>query len=252
MLHEVAQCLQYLIQLRLTHPTLPLRQYMPSLLALLEDSDPSIREQAKEGIITLFTDSGVPDAARQDLKAQLTSPKTGVRKTTADYVLSKLFGRKDEAALPGLSRASSSSSVATSLDSVEPVYVVSARDLEKEFAAQLPIFEGKETEHNWQAREKAIQRVRGTRCGKTSARSDVCAQPRTGLLKGRAPSDFPDAFLQGLKSILEGISKAVRSPLFSVWITWTRICTARQSSDNTGQLRLRSRLRTSTNTSACP
>lgn len=44
----------------------------------------------------------------------------------------------------------------------------------------LPPFEGKESEHNWQLRERAINRVRG-------------------MLKGDVHIRFTDAFMEGLK-----------------------------------------------------
>lgn len=42
-----------------------------------------------------------------------------------------------------------------------PSQVASARDLESEFAKMHPAFEGKETEHNWQARDRHVARIRG-------------------------------------------------------------------------------------------
>ncbi|KAI0684173.1 clasp N terminal-domain-containing protein [Cytidiella melzeri] len=64
---------------------------------------------------------------------------------------------------------------------VKSVYIVSSRDLENEFASMLKHFEGKETEHNWAPREKAILRVRG-------------------MLKGDVHERFMDTFLHGLKN----------------------------------------------------
>ncbi|KAF9468966.1 clasp N terminal-domain-containing protein [Collybia nuda] len=63
---------------------------------------------------------------------------------------------------------------------IQPVYITSSRDLENEFAAMLKPFEGKETEHNWAAREQAILRVRG-------------------MLKGDIHSRYMDTFLVCLK-----------------------------------------------------
>lgn len=53
-----------------------------------------------------------------------------------------------------------------------------------------PHFEGRESEHNWLPREKAMIRIRG-------------------LLKGQAFSNYPDIFVSNIKSIMEGILKAV-------------------------------------------
>lgn len=53
-------------------------------------------------------------------------------------------------------------------------------------------FEGKETEQNWFKREESIGTLRK-------------------LNAGNVPSDFPDAFVAGLRTMLDGIIKAVNS-----------------------------------------
>ena len=69
--------------------------------------------------------------------------------------------------------------------------IASARDLDAEFAKMLPHFAGKETEHNWTPREKAVVRVRG-------------------MLRGEAHRQYPEAFLAGMKGgIFEGVSRTV-------------------------------------------
>lgn len=53
--------------------------------------------------------------------------------------------------------------------------------------------QGKESEHNWSAREQAIQRVRG-------------------MLKGDVLERYPDTFLHGLKNgFMDASLKTVRS-----------------------------------------
>lgn len=55
----------------------------------------------------------------------------------------------------------------------------------------VPHMAGKETEHNWGPRERDIVRIRG-------------------MLRGKAFSQMPDAFLLNLRgAILEGIGKTV-------------------------------------------
>lgn len=56
----------------------------------LEDSDPVVRDVAKEGVITTFTAATVGPAAKSDLKKELL--KQGVRKTTSDIVLKRTLG----------------------------------------------------------------------------------------------------------------------------------------------------------------
>jgi CLIP-associating protein 1/2 len=70
----------------------------------------------------------------------------------------------------------------------DPLFVHSARELEDTFRDMLPPFEGRETEHNWLARDKNITKIRR-------------------LLQGNAPSDFHAAFLAGIKLMLDSIIK---------------------------------------------
>jgi CLIP-associating protein 1/2 len=55
----------------------------------LEDSDAHVRDCARTSVVELFSGPGVTDAARADLKKEMT--KKGVRKTIIDSVLSKLL-----------------------------------------------------------------------------------------------------------------------------------------------------------------
>ena len=55
----------------------------------LEDTDPHVRDCARQSTIELFSGSAVTDAARADLKKEMS--KKGVRKTIVDNVLTKLL-----------------------------------------------------------------------------------------------------------------------------------------------------------------
>jgi CLIP-associating protein 1/2 len=59
------------------------------LVATLEDSDSNVRECAKQSLVELFTSPGVTDAARADLKKEMT--KKSVRKGTMDSVLNQVL-----------------------------------------------------------------------------------------------------------------------------------------------------------------
>lgn len=82
------QSIQCLAVIREAHPGFPLRPYVARSVELLEDGDGSVRDTARASIISLFTAPGVTDAARADLKNEMS--KRGVRKTIVDAVLSKL------------------------------------------------------------------------------------------------------------------------------------------------------------------
>ncbi|KAF8520121.1 clasp N terminal-domain-containing protein [Gautieria morchelliformis] len=224
------QSILTLVQLRRSHPLFPLRPFLSPLVDALEDGDGTVRECARQAVVEIFTGHGVTDAARTDLKKEMT--KKGVRKTIVDSVLIKLLsgegrntplgdnadGKEDSRPstltahkpsapfMPTTGR-SVSHSVVSDLDTppnrageinpgdadVTPVYIASARDLENEFLSMLPHFEGKETEHNWLARERSVIRIRG-------------------MLKGDAHSRYPETFIAGLKNgVLEATLKALAS-----------------------------------------
>ncbi|CAE6428959.1 unnamed protein product [Rhizoctonia solani] len=82
------QSIQCLATIRETHPKFPLRPYVALSVELLEDGDGSVRDAARVGVVSLFSAPGVTDAARTDLKNEMS--KQGVRKTIMDAVLSKL------------------------------------------------------------------------------------------------------------------------------------------------------------------
>lgn len=78
------------------------------------------------------------------------------------------------------------------VEHVEPSYVNTQRELDDTIREMLPFFEGKESEANWLKREQSCTKLRR-------------------LNAGNAPSDFHDAFLAGIKTLLDGILKAVNS-----------------------------------------
>ncbi|MCJ1346570.1 suppressor of tub2 mutation [Peltigera leucophlebia] len=82
--------------------------------------------------------------------------------------------------------------MAANSDQIEPLYTETARDLEDSFRDMQPCFEGKEVEGNWSAREKNILKLRR-------------------ITKGNSPMDFTVAYLVGIKTLLDGILKAVNS-----------------------------------------
>jgi CLIP-associating protein 1/2 len=76
------------VHIRRAHHLFPIRVYLPQLVATLEDTDGNVRECARQSVVELFTGPGVTDAARADLKKEMT--KKNVRKNIIDHVLAKL------------------------------------------------------------------------------------------------------------------------------------------------------------------
>ncbi|KAL4880890.1 clasp N terminal-domain-containing protein [Aspergillus karnatakaensis] len=75
---------------------------------------------------------------------------------------------------------------------VEPRDLFSAREFEEIYTGMLDCFQGKEEENNWTHREKSVKMLRR-------------------ITHGNAPHDFPEAFMQGIKILLDGISKVALS-----------------------------------------
>jgi CLIP-associating protein 1/2 len=90
LLSHFLQSILVLVSIRRTHLQFPIRPYLPLLVDCLEDTDAHVRECSRTSVVELFTGPGVTDAARADLKKEMT--KKGVRKTIMDGVLSKLLG----------------------------------------------------------------------------------------------------------------------------------------------------------------
>lgn len=68
--------------------------------------------------------------------------------------------------------------------------------MDHEFSEMLKYYHDKETEFNWEARERSITRIRG-------------------ILRGNAPEAYLDVLVQGIKHMIDGIIKAVRTIAFS-------------------------------------
>lgn len=77
-------------------------------------------------------------------------------------------------------------------EAVEPIYVNTQRELDEIIREMHYWFEGKETEQNWMKREESITTLRR-------------------LITGNAVSDFHDAFLNGVRGLLDGIIKGINS-----------------------------------------
>jgi CLIP-associating protein 1/2 len=77
-------------------------------------------------------------------------------------------------------------------ENIEPMYVNTARELDDIFKDMAWHFEGRETEQNWVKREQGMVTLRR-------------------LNAGNAVTDFHDVYLAGLRSMLDGIIKAITS-----------------------------------------
>ncbi|KAH8592959.1 STU1 protein-like protein [Bisporella sp. PMI_857] len=184
---------------------MPFKSFVTTLMELLEDADGMVRDTARNSVIALFQNA--PNAAQSDLKKQLKN--FNVRPAIVSAITARLGPgappeREPETieapVRPRLGNSVTSiSSVRPStpvmeakVEQVEPSYVNTQRELDELFKDMHPWFEGKESEANWLKREQSCTKLRR-------------------LNAGNAPSDFHDAFLVGIKSLLDGILKAINS-----------------------------------------
>ncbi|KAF9519176.1 hypothetical protein BS47DRAFT_1388314 [Hydnum rufescens UP504] len=167
------QTILTLVELRRLHRQFPIRPFLSPLVEALEDSDGSVRDCARQSVITLFSGHAASDGARADLKNEM--GRKGVRK--ADYSGSESSGAKVGASGAGDVRQTvtpsgvvsrpplnsrthtrtvsrelpRSNSRAAMVDEVLPpanvpsviaaVFIASSRDLEPEFSRMMPPFE---------------------------------------------------------------------------------------------------------------
>lgn len=193
---------------------LPFRSYAPQMIANLEDADAGVRDTAKHAVVDLFTSA--PEHAKANLKKQLIA--TNVRKAIATFITANLDGAatavKDEEMPPPqpvrerplpTQRAQTlqpdigfADSLAaeqpppTETVTMDPIHVYTQRELDDMLRDMAPPFEGRESEGNWLARDKNTTKLRR-------------------ILMGNAPSEFPAAFLAGIKSLLDGILKVANT-----------------------------------------
>jgi hypothetical protein len=107
--------------------------------------------------------------------------------------------RQRVASVTGSFTASVAGSMATSallsipgaeMEMMDAVMVASKGDLEHEVQNMVSAFEGRESEQNWNLRDKHITRLRG-------------------LVRGNAFKEYPNVFMSGIANLQTGIVKGV-------------------------------------------
>ncbi|KAE8443832.1 hypothetical protein EG329_001339 [Mollisiaceae sp. DMI_Dod_QoI] len=197
--------MNWVVQMHQEHG-MQFKPFVTTFMDLLEDADGMVRDTARNSVIALFQNA--PNAAKSDLKKQLKN--FNVRPAIVAAIMPHLGpGGPPEPveaeiaevpSRPTFSNSVSSMSsvrpatpiIEAKVEQVEPSYANTQRELEDIFRDMHPYFEGKESEQNWLKREQSCTKLRR-------------------LNAGNAPSDFHDAFLAGIKALLDGILKAVNS-----------------------------------------
>lgn len=131
--------------------------------------------------ITSQLSQGSPAEVEQPLPDKPIAIAPSSRSAFADSVSSQVSGAPIPSFVPE-----------AKVDHVEPLYIDTQRELDETFRDMYPFFEGKESEQNWLKREQSCTKLRR-------------------INAGNAPSEFREAYLVGLKGLLDGILKAVNS-----------------------------------------
>lgn len=186
------------------------KSYVGPIVACLENADEHVRDAAKNALVELFGNAS--DRAKADLKKQLKA--YSVRHGIEQYILAQIGSSSRPAAQAhDVDLQASTRSlpvvdhVAVFADSInseaakpppqeavqmDPIYVLSERELSDTMRDMLPHFEGKETEHNWMPRDKAVLKLRR-------------------FVTGNAPTEYHHAFMAGIKSLMDGILKVANT-----------------------------------------
>ena len=183
------------------------KSYVGPIVACLENADEHVRDAAKSALVELFSDAS--DRAKADLKKQLKA--YSVRHAIEQYILAQIGSSSRPAQESDMHASTRSLPVvdhvavfAESINSeaakpppqetvqMDPIYVLSERELSDTMRDMLPHFEGKETEHNWMPRDKAVLKLRR-------------------FLKGNAPTEYHHAFMAGIKSLMDGVLKVANT-----------------------------------------
>ncbi|KAF2998879.1 suppressor of tub2 mutation [Curvularia kusanoi] len=195
---------------------LPFKSYVNQLVANLEDADPEVRNVAKNAVVSLYQNA--PPTAQVNLHKQLAAHN--VRKATVTFITSQLDDQsatddhnpeptpapapvrerplpaaRAKTLQPDMGFADSMSAELpppTEAVSMDPIHVYTQRELEDIFRDMAPPFEGRENEQNWIGRDKNTLKLRR-------------------ILKGNAPTEFHQAFVAGVKSLLDGILKVANT-----------------------------------------
>ncbi len=103
------------------NPAFPIKAYLPQLVEVLEDTDGTVRDTARQSVVELFTGANVTDTARADLKKEMT--KKNVRKTIVDSVLQKLMSGHAATGSIGAASAMTSPAASESGDAPRKEYI---------------------------------------------------------------------------------------------------------------------------------
>ncbi|OQE23822.1 hypothetical protein PENSTE_c008G00202 [Penicillium steckii] len=227
------------------------RQYVPSLVACLEDADSAVRDTARSVVVELFRNGSA--RAKSDLQKQLVA--RGVRKSIANAILSSIgLGGESEGSARPISRAERPVSVMSSRSHAVDIHdedyeprnqtARSRAHQDRSTPAPQEAPSRPKTPAEAPGAQKPLAEEDGLEPFLVSSSRDIddtvrdmaywfegkesednwMKREKSAILlrrmtRGNAPHDFSQSFVQAIKSILDGIFKVVHS-------LRTTLCTA--------------------------
>lgn len=203
------QCLDILTNRVSSIPNISFKIFTPTIVKFLNSGSIECSHRASDLLVLFFKNAR--DSAKEDLAKEMSLQ--GVKEYTATNILKSVAYKSSYRPVSSISESSKagvhSNAGPVSTKSVlnidfltsDPLYavesitseqVVSVEVLKRDVADMQPAFEDKETEFNWQQREKHIAKLRA-------------------WLRGNGPTHFVDAMVWAFKSMSAAILKAANS-----------------------------------------
>lgn len=184
--HVRTEVLQLLPDVRAKWPRMHLRPFLPVLVANVQAADAGVRAAARSAIGTLF--ASAPNAAQSDVRTAL--DEAGVRKPVVEAIMGVVEQGHAPAALASSHAAPPlpAGLAEVPMDEVKRVMLYDRHDVDRLFDPAP--FTGRESEENWQPRERAIVALRG-------------------VLRDGVPAEYEGNFLAHIRTFQDAILKAL-------------------------------------------
>lgn len=192
------QCLDILISRVSSIPNISFKIFTPSVVHLLNSSSSACSRRASDLLILFFKNA--KDGAKEDLAKEMSLQ--GIKEASSSSILTTIGFKPSAKPNSQMSTPNQTSSILNiefltndpqyAVEQLSSEQVFSADSFKRDITEMMTAFEGKETEFNWQQREKHISRLRA-------------------ILRGNGAVQFLDSLIWGIKFLVSGILKAANS-----------------------------------------
>lgn len=195
------QCLDILTSRVASSTTFAFKIFTPNVVKLLNSPSSLCSHKASDLLVMFFKNS--KDAAKADLARQL--HLHNINEHTASSILQSInYNMPSRVSSSHTTQIPSDSKVSVlsiqfllddpmyALENVSPEKIISVESFKREISEMAAVFEGKETEFNWQQRDKNVARLRS-------------------WLRGNGPKQHHELLIWAFKHLSSGILKGAHS-----------------------------------------